>query len=323
MRKIGYFAMGDDGSSYYRMQGVMPYINDPEISLTDISHLNILSWATALPYDTIIIQRPHTEHHAGAILQAQIMGIKVIIDLDDDVLNVPEHNPAYEIYNGHNRKYVHECILYADEIWCSTEGIKKECSRYNKNIHVIPNAHNDYMFPVEQKKLFNAGSNMITYRGGRTHILDLFEKMHQIADVMNENPDHEFRFIGTQSYELESLTRENHSYTSRLPVIQYLRYLYDLNPLLMLCPLQNNKLNRSKSNISWMEATYAGAGFIGNKTLPEFNHDEIFNIDRLDLFRDYLVPSRIKDANEKSWKYIQENLLLSDINHLRIKRLLS
>jgi len=95
--------------------------------------------------DVFIIQRPYHEHHANLIRLAKDMGIKVICDYDDDLLNIPTHNPSYNI-NMLNRYSVIDCMTLADEIWTSTSSIKKQYSRLNDNIHVIPNAHNDLFF---------------------------------------------------------------------------------------------------------------------------------------------------------------------------------
>lgn len=324
MKNVKYIALSNDGSSFYRISGVLPYIKHDKLNLTDISDKNIFSWENYTDTDIVIIQRPCTQAHLGLILQAQMMGCKVIVDLDDLVTHVPEYNPAHGLYKE-NMKHVLQCIRVANELWVSTEAIRHELVKYNKNIHVIPNAHNNYLFKEENKKEFNAKNKMVFYRGGSTHVRDLRHILGDLVRVMRRKQDWTFMFIGIDTNDEFSeavYDLKNVFITNPLPVIQYHVHLHAMNPAIMICPLDNIPLNRAKSNISFLEGTYAGAAFIGKKILPEFNKEFIMNIDRLDLFDEYCNPNRLKSYNNQAWAYICEHLLLSKINQLRTERLL-
>lgn len=225
------------------------------------------------------------------------------------------------MYSG-NKDTIIECMSLADELWVSTVELRLEFAGYNRNIFVIPNAHNDYLFPIGHKKSFNSDNKIVAYRGGVTHRIDIFDCINELTHTINDNKDYEFRFIGSPNHELESMTGDNHTVTNRVPMLFYLNYLYETNPAVMICPLQETKFNRCKSNISFLEATFAGAAFIGKRKLPEFDQESILNIDRLDMFKEYINPKRLKKCNDDSWKYICDNLLLSKINQVRIERLL-
>lgn len=326
MKKVAYFSLSDDGSSYYRIGGVLPFIVAKGLTLHNISHNNPGSWSSMMGYDTLIMQRPSGERELGIVQQAQQMGIKVIIDLDDDILNVPEHNPAYGLYSGSNQRFIMQAIRMSDELWVSTDGIKNSCIRLNKNIHVIPNAHNDYLHKPSLKKPFNTDNKICFYRGGDTHRLDLFEYQYKIADVCAKNPDWKFIFMGADNnHEFLAVNKKNSNVwaCNKLPTMQYFSYLYNLNPAMMICPLQDNILNHGKSNISLLEATYAGSGFVGQRFLNEFNHPFVLDMAHFDNFAEYKNPNRLKRYNEQAWDYIKENLFLSIVNQKRVERLLA
>lgn len=325
MIKVAYISLSDDASSYYRTQGVFPFINHEKIVFNDISHLQYWSWSAITGYDVLIISRPFSEQHVGIIQQAQLMGLRVIIDHDDLVTDVPSHNPAHDLYKQNN-KFVLQAIRMADEIWCTTEYMKKQWLKYNKNIHVIPNAHNDYMYPIDKAKPFNKGSKTMLYRGGNTHRLDLLEITAKLIDIAKRNINWEFMLMGcddNHEFIRHADQCENIFVTNRIPIIQYFNYINSTNPSIMICTLEDTPLNRAKSNISFLEATYAGASFFANKELNEFNLPHILSLKLLEMAITENHVATLKTNHEKSWAYICENLLLSKINQKRIDRILA
>jgi len=326
MNKVGYFTLSDDASSFYRAAGCFPYINHKGLQLTDISHQNVNSWATILPYDTLIFQRFFHADHVAVIEHAQLMGKRVILDLDDNLLEVPEHNPAYGMYK--DTKYATQCIRLADEVWVTTIELKKEFDKYNKNIHVIPNGYNDRLF---KKKPFNPNSKTVFYRGGSTHRMDLWRYKGDLVQTASYHPDWRFIYFGlSDDHEFfrENSRNDNVAFTNGVPYIQYMAELQKINPMIFINPLEDHKLNRAKSNISWLEATISGAAFFGNKKLPEFNKSCILDFsDFINSSQRFLGESSnvamLKHYHDLSWTEIQENYKLSDINEERIRRLLA
>ncbi len=324
-KRVFHWSAADDGSSFYRSQGVFPYIDDKRLEFTDISHLPVSSWATLLnKCDILFMQRPWSPDHVAALWGAKALGIKTIIDYDDDITGIPSHNPAYDHYRI-NMETSLQCVRLADEVWTSTDGVKTSLSKYNKNIHIIPNGHNNYLMPVKNKLPNNPDNKTVFYRGGSTHRMDLFAYAQQIAKVASQFSTWKFIMLGVNdNFEFQDIVGDNKNIyvANKIPIIQYFKHIYGLNASVSICPLLDNQLNRGKSCISLLESVYCGSAFIGKKILPEFNHDFIFDIDHLDKFGEYSNQSRMKRFNDEAWNYIVGNLLLSDINKLRVKRLL-
>lgn len=322
MRNVFFFSLQpDDPTSFYRMSGVLPYINHPGLTIKDISDTRNFSWATYTGCDVFIIQRPFNDQHIQMITLAKDMGIKVIVDFDDNLLGVDMFNPTYKMYQRY-RKSCMECIALADEVWVSTQGIKEAYQALNTNIHIIPNAHNDFLFPVKVKKKFNPETKLAVWRGGLSHEADVYAFKDDITSMINSNIDWEFRFLGCRFAAIELHTGDNHTLVEPLTLIQYFNYFYDSNPNIVFFPLRDTELNRGKSCISWMEATYAGAAFMGATNLPEFSISSIYTFsgEQFDTIRD--DKEILQESNERSWEYIKDNLLLSRVNNQRIKRLL-
>lgn len=321
--RVLYFSRAHDGSSFYRMQGVMPYISGDGLSMVDISDLSKITWGTLSAGHVLAISRPTSSEDYSIIWHAKKLGLKVIVDWDDNPFLVPDHNPAHG-YIQDNINSVRNCIDLADKVWVSTPGIAKSIKHHD--IAIIPNAHNDHIFPVEWRRPFDPMRKKAVYRGGKTHLLDLFWKMTDLAMLMNEYKDWTFMFVGTRSPELESQTGHNHHYTNELPTMEYHDFLHSYNAQVMLCPLTDTPFNYCKSNIAWLEATYSGSVLFGNRNLPEFEKPGVQAFgDLLNSPQKYLSKEgrlNLHAAAEKSWKYVQENLLLSKINELRKQSIL-
>lgn len=310
-----------DGTSFYRLSGVMPFLKKEfnDISITDKSNDNNLDWNDYVGYDVVILQRPFLESHYNVLNLLKSMNIKVIIDYDDDILNLDNHNPYFTVYEKANC-WIKSIASIADEIWVSTESIKKSFSEYNENITIIPNAHNDYLYPVKDKKEFNVNTKKVAYRGGKTHELDVYSHKDEFIEMINTNLDFDFNFLGARFPLMETLCGDNYLIIEGLHIIEFFKQFYILNPNIFIYPLQNTLFNKGKSNISWIETTYAGGVVLSPQGFNEFIRPGILNYkdDFLYLFDrikdDYKV---LKILNDISWNYIQQNLLLSQVNQKR------
>lgn len=326
MKKVCYLSqLEDNASAFYRMSGVLNYLNSPDVSVTNIYRLdNNYGWQSLIGFDTFIFQRPSHEAHLYLIELAKDMGLRVILDYDDDLLNVPFHNNA-SITLKEQKANIKMAIHLADEVWVTTPAIKYVYKPYNKNIHIIPNCHNDYVFPIENKKVFNKETKIMSYRGGASHEADMYQNINDIVDMINENQDWTFRFQGSRFKYIEERTAKNHEFTDAVTLMQFYKEYHKLNANIAFFPLLTNVFNCGKSNISFLEATYAGSAFMGNRTLPEFNLPFVIPIQN--GLKDEFIKTkddfyRLQMLNNDAWDWVLENRLLSNINQLRINRLL-
>lgn len=315
-----------DGTSFYRLGGVMPYLDKEydDVHMKDLSHTKEIDWADYAGYDVAVFQRPFIKPHLSTINMLKMMGVKIILDYDDDVLNLPMHNPYYHNYKS-NEDNIRLIMAAADHIWVSTGSLKDEFSKYNKSVEVIPNAHNDYLFPVKNKMKFNESTKKVAYRGGTTHEVDVYSYFKDWEHIINKNKKYEFFFLGSRFPYLETKCGDNYVIIPGTHILDYFRNFYVLNPNIFIYPLEDTKFNRGKSNISWIEATYSGAAVMAPRFHADFNHPGILNfgnsfIEEFDSIK--FDTKKMKEMNESSWDYIQKNLLLSYVNQQRYNSML-
>jgi hypothetical protein len=327
MKNVFYLSLvEDDAASFYRTNGVFPFLSHEDISIKNIFNpQKTYGWESLIGADIFIFQRPYHEHHVNLIMMAKDMGIKVICEYDDDLINVPFHNNA-AVTLTEQKTNIKKALSIADEVWVTTDSIKKQYRFFNRNIYVIPNAHNDYLYPIENKKPFNKDTKIASYRGGASHDADVYQNINDIVETVNNNHDWIFRFQGSRFKHIEERTEANHEYTDPSTLMQFYKQYHELNANIAFFPLLDNLFNNGKSNISFLEATYAGSAFMGNRNLPEFNlpfiipiqngvKDEFMNV-KDDFYR-------LETLNNDAWEWILENRLLSITNKLRIDRILA
>jgi len=316
-----------DNTAFWR-SAPLQYLESDEYDVVNACTITDWNWSPILRADILFIHRPCNPDHVSMIQLAKDKGAKVICDFDDNLFAVGMDNPTWQYYQD-MRINILKCLRMADEVWVTTEGIKDVYEKFNKNIYVIPNAWNNYLFPEEKKLKFNHNTRYSLWRGGSTHEMDMYEDADHLAKVINKNSEWTFNFWG-HAFTYMEMRCKNGNYIRRgtSDPLQYFNSLIDYNPNIMIFPLFYNDFNKSKSNIAWMEATYAGAVLYGNNDLPEFSHESIFPIDNLELdlatikqFPDTM--KEMEESNERAWVHIKENLLLSNVNKIRNERLLS
>lgn len=315
MKQVLYFSpIIWSNTDFYRTTGVLPFINHPDLCLRDVSHFGRLTQWDLVGSDVLIMQRPCNPDHLKLIKLAKQCGLKTIADFDDNILNVDQFNPAYRQYQQQH-PFIKQCIEEADEVWVSTESIRESFGRGL----VVPNAHNDYLLGELQP--FNFKSKRVVYRGGHSHQADMYEHADEMVALVNSHPDLDFYFIGDRFTYLEQRCGDNYNSVDMMGLTQYFDYLKQMRPLAMIFPLRDTLLNRGKSNISMMEAHFAGAAYFGNINLPEFSHP--FNMP-IEAFS-YQIgnPDYLSKRHSEGSAYINQNRLLSQVNELRVKSLLS
>ena len=92
-------------------------------------------------YDLFILQRCHELSVAQAARNAcDLAGVPLILEVDDDYMNVPDHNEASKFLNRPSiQNNYGKIIEMADGVTVSTQEIADTLYQFNKNIKVLPN----------------------------------------------------------------------------------------------------------------------------------------------------------------------------------------
>ena len=309
----------NDPTAFYRSSGITYDLAEQSghkiatISWNEVA----VSWQTLSNYDLLFLQRPFTQVAVDICIYAKSMNRPVWIDYDDNLWQLNPENKAFHTYNDANTKeYVKQCVENADAVTVPTEYLRQIYGPYNKNTTVIPNALNTNIF---RRPELRPRAKKVLWRGPESHIYDLMTYAREINRASEEFPEHEFIFMGYYPWFLSET--DNKGYLPGLDIIMYYNEIFKLAPAIMQVPLHDNSFNRCRSNVAFIEATYAGAVTVCPAwwnlpfALTYQNGEEYYESLRLALSGEVDVEK----MNSEAWEYIMDCLTLSKANQKRME----
>lgn len=258
-----------DGTSFYRGHGPLCELRKTNKEV-EVEFLREANFYNLKGYDILFFQRPYHDLHIKEIEAAKSLNIPVVVDYDDDYFNIPTNNDMYRICKQENIDVVgntKKALELANHIFVSTIALAQAYG-LKENYTVINNAYDDFIFDCATH--VNMTKNVL-WRGGVSHSIDLKVFKEPICQLINEFPDHTFHFLGAGPDYVEKF--KNVKMTKLLPVHDYFKKLYSIEPSVVLVPLAENALNASKSNVAKLEALMIGA----NAVVPNMG-EWVFNL---------------------------------------------
>lgn len=214
---------------------------------------------------------------------------KVIIDLDDNYLDVPESNLSYEKYKAgtKDRAFLSTILYFADALTVSTEPLKQRLLEHfrsvevpDKKIYVIPNMNDikDWVFPLAEKE---KDKIVIGYSGSNSHQDDLKMVMPSIAKIMKKYKNVHFQLIGAiakdkvkEYFGRAGFDDDCLSRIGLLPATptfkEFPEYLLSQKWDIGIAPLVDTAFTRSKSHIKWMEYSMMKIPTVASRVYPYF-----------------------------------------------------
>ena len=311
-----------DSTSFYRSRGPFNMLRKQmDIDIHDYRpQINNYTWAEIGSYDIIFFQRPAKAENFMLAEYAKEMGIKVWVDYDDDLFRLPNESRAWFEYTHPDvRKTMLKMLIIADVVTVSTLELKNffdDMTQTTKS-DVIPNALNDdWIVPAKE---YNEDSKVVVWRGSETHCGDVTYFTGQLDEAISASTD-EWHFMGYNPFTLTNLPELNTKIKCHKgeDIRLYNRNLMSLKPRMMHVPLVDNALNRAKSNIAWIEATYVGAVTVA-PNWEEWQRPGVICYDSPDDYKRLLMEHSRDYAKcwRESMDYINKNLLLSHVNQKR------
>jgi hypothetical protein len=299
-----------DATSYYRTRGIIPFLvkqHSAELTCSAMNGYLKATWADIIPYDVILIQRPTTQKELEFIQMCRRMNKVVWADFDDLHTDIPKSNPVFHV-NPDGGKYMLECAKNSSFVTVSTKAIKEKLLEVTEHVYVVKNAHNDYVYPI---KFMQSGGDvqkpLVVWRGGVTHEEDLYSFKEQMQSVAEK---YRFKMFGNvPHYVKRDFGVSDNDVIPGMPLDQYLNFMVQINPAFMVFPLQQNKFNRAKSNISALEALYSGGICIVPEGFEEFADTAVLSND----FVGTIFSLTNKETFEKVLKVKVENMLATQI----------
>lgn len=311
-----------DATSFYRARGPITYLcrQHDDIQHSYLQNYLKASWDDLLPHDVIFVQRPSTEKEFNFILIAKRLGKKVWLDYDDLLTDIPPSNPVFHV-NPDCAKWVYECCSVADLITVTTQPIKNKLLHSGcKNIHVVKNAHNDFILPMNlAQKDGQLKQPKIVWRGGITHEMDIFDYRNDMRQIIDTYPA--VRMFGNIStYIKRDLGIMDKMNIPGMPLEEYFNYLCNYNPTFVVVPLENTEFNQAKSNIAAIEALFSGAICIVPTGFSEFANTSV-NSEKGEFVEtiEVIISSDFHSIRKNQLEQIKKDQVLSVTNEIRYK----
>lgn len=316
-----------DATSFYRGVGPLGHLARSTGHSIQLMFSAQVSWATISMCDVVFMQRPWRAKDLSTAEVVKNCRLPLWLDYDDDLFSVPMENPSFDLYADEvTKKRIATMIAMADVVTVTTEQLKANLANLNKNIVVVPNAFDDRFLTMPEKR--EPPAKLVLWRGSDTHQKDLATVGMQLGELSHDPDlsDWTFQFMGFNPWWItERMRHLNTIISPPIDILEYHTYLREVNPALMFVPLCDSDFNLSKSNIAWIEGTYAGAAVVA-PGIPEFVQPGISNYSTAQEFID-VMKTLMLDLSRKEVKqaesefFIKQWLPLSRVNHLRLELL--
>lgn len=259
-------------------------------------------------YDVVVFYITLNQGITDLVQHARAQGCRIVLDCDDDVFNLDPSTPEFQDYDT-QRSHLTTNFLLADEVWCSTDFLRDSFNQHPGKQVTIPNAIDPAALPTTP----NTGNRTAVWRGSSNHVIDYTYGMPWFEGIKKEV--NKWLFFGYWPPYDYSGVEDDAVFIPRVPPERYFTKLKSLKPEFLWKPLKPCRQNDAKSNISWIEATMAGAVCVTNYTgKPGWEH----------CFHGFLEPGN-EDWNEDLWatsvQEIWKHYDINEINLLRVERL--
>lgn len=257
------------GSRIWRLIPQLHYINSvhgwevdmsPGNTRQDLNKiLQSVEWCDVLLYQSVFDDKVY-EH-------ARKLGKRIIFEFDDLLHEVPEDHPEHsKVVAPGFKEGIFKMMGQVDACITTNEYLKSQYSDVNPNIHVFPN-YMDFEFwekPVRPAHLTN--QVRIGWAGSLSHVCDLKWIMPVIKRVLDKYPHVKFVHCGAGGVVgdelmqfnygkdlLSELPPERREYSLGAPVESWPDKLNSLHFDIAIAPLVDNRFNRCRTPIKWME----------------------------------------------------------------------
>ena len=302
-----------DATSFYRGAGIVNDLAGKSKAVIDVfnwDEIN-LDWSLFALFDLVYMQRPLTKTAVDTAVYLKLIGKRIWIDWDDDYLNIP----VYHFYVLQLQSYRENIIALAgmaDIITVTTKALYDVYSELNSNIRIIPNAIPQSLF----RKVNYDNSGGVFWRGSHLHFPNVMHYANELQQLINSGI--KIKFMGLNPFFLNSYVM-----LPEMELYNYLEHYKKISPKFSFVVLIDNKFNRGRSNIAWLEATMSGTVCLA-PDWEEWTHPGIINYNsREDFIAKFteMNEADLKDHYEMSFDYISENLILENVNKLRLELL--
>jgi len=272
-------------------------------------------------FDMVVIKQSDSKNSGKIIGACKHLEIPIVMDLDDNIINISEDNPAYEKgykEDGVKRAFAIASMSMVDALFVSTQPLKdfyikflKDVLKIEMPIYILPNCNDSKDWKGEALREDDVIS--LGWHGSITHDNDLKLILPVISKLMDKYDNLYLGMIGgirDSSYEdlFKDFDEEKRKRVGIMPGTPSWKSFPELIMStrwdIGLAPLTDNEFNVSKSHIKWMEYSMKGIPTIASRVYPY--HEPVRGIQTIiDRNTGFLV------STPKEWEETLE-LLIED-----------
>lgn len=238
--------------------------------------------------DIVVFQLQTSDIISESIKVLKAQGIPVVMDMDDDLLNVPEWNPSYF---GLGRRYISffenelgekmdvqanfkkldniKSILRSCSLITVTgKGLRNEYSKFNK-VKVIPNAIDPTVMKESQRS--KDGKIRIFWQGSATHVADLNLIKPAVQQITKDHPNVQWVIWGSfykDFHDHMDIPKNRVEHHNTVGMEDYYKKLSKMTMDIGICPLLDHPYNHCKSAIKWEEYSMCGIPTVASNVRP-------------------------------------------------------
>lgn len=210
--------------------------------------------------DVIVFGRVETDWALTTFyaLRDQFPGKPILTELDDDITDVAAYNPAAEFIKPGSdlTRLALSQITNSDGLIVSTPYLKEVYSEFNQHIYVVPNSIDVQKWNAAKRK--KKPGIRIGWIGGASHAEDLRLLDPIIDPIVERNPEVTFVFASSAHPDFLKDRKGVELVETWSPILKYPSHIGSLDFDIGLAPLRDNKFNRAKSNLRWLEYSALG-----------------------------------------------------------------
>lgn len=210
-------------------------------------------------FDVLVLQRPTSILWPSAIVALREAGVRVVVDLDDDVMAIHPHHPAWKATDpkhdpANNRDHLRAALRAADQVVVTTEALAQ---RYGGVVvrNAIPESY------LTEEKPERDGPLWVGWPGAIwNHPGDLDVTHGGVAQAV-QSEGAEFVSIGSAEGVARTLRlRDEPVALGAVPIGQYPKLVVQLD--VGIAPLGATPFNAAKSELKCLEFASLGTPFV-------------------------------------------------------------
>ncbi len=229
--------------------------------------------------DVVVFQRAVGTLYVDMMKECARRDIATVIEMDDNLFDVPRHNPASWFWRRKGiQKILAQQLDLADRVIVSTKPLLARVMQEmkwggdNHKIRVCPNHLHPAIWgkgvwgevkPYENQHL------IIGWQGSSTHDVDFKTALPALRQIVDEYPNVMLRFFGCVPLSIKDVIPEaRFQWTKGVEMARYPATLRYVNFDIGIAPVTDSFFNRCKSNIKWLEYSALGLPCVAAQVYP-------------------------------------------------------